>query len=102
MFRDTANGCKNVYCGCTGTRTYTNGICDTCGGVDGRPEPEGLGKLCGWCGSDIRRRGNKVWRADGRACFCSQQCHDECDGLTPNAGVKAAAEGSPATEGSEP
>lgn len=79
MFRDTANGCKNVYCGCTGTRTYTNGICDTCGGVDGRPEPEGLGKLCGWCGSDIRRRGNKVWRADGRACFCSQQCHDECD-----------------------
>ena len=37
MFRDTKDGCTNFYCGCTSTRTYTNGICDTCGGVDGHP-----------------------------------------------------------------
>ncbi len=49
------------------------------------PEPEGLGKWCGWCGRDIRRKKNKVWRAGGTACFCDQECHDECESIDRHA-----------------
>lgn len=38
------------------------------------PEPEGLGKWCGWCG-----------RAGGTACFCDQECHDECESIDRHA-----------------
>lgn len=39
MFRDT-DGQTDFYCGCIGTRTYTHGICATCGGVE--PPPDDL------------------------------------------------------------
>ena len=37
MFEDTGDGHTQFYCDCASTRTYTHGICGTCGGIEPPP-----------------------------------------------------------------